>query len=927
MSVRIRSCVLPCILAWVLLYAVEIRSQQTVFEFTRKLQTCDATDDLALNPQGSTKVLWSYSTHAPETPQGPTHAHTEAGSTSINLFGTAPAPIPLPGDVQTFDVAVNNHTLPTDVDTFYWCQAYKVNYTQKMHMIQYDVMVKPGNEGRVHHVLLYWCDTLTEDDLKFAGNCDGNLPPNLQQCNFMRPIAAWAIGGGVFQAPADVGYPVGPGFAQYFLMQVHYDNPKKLPIVDNSFLRMWLTATPRPHDAGIMFVGRSVDPQSMIIPPGEAAYLVQGYCPRDATNQFTNQNLTVFGTLLHAHMAGRRLFLQHVRNGVELEPLAEEPYYDFNYQETRLVYPYTSIQRGDSLIMNCIYNTQDRTKPTPAGESTREEMCLGYVHYFPLDPNAARCVSDFVRNQWYYAGAGDQYGTFTPGPITSPYVPPNACPNNHTAPAPPPPQMLTAFNPSKYAWSQYLDKDSKYKLYWNFNRTADEVQLAVQVNTSGWLGFGFNPSGQMLGGDVAVAWVDQASKTAHFTDRFVHEIGPPSVDLYQDYYNVAGWSDGTPAPPPPPPPAPGADPLISEYQYHIDLRSTAQDYRIYWTLDNKLTRPHFGTMSAAARAAATADPTVIHFAVRANALTMVALGFGSKAQMIGAVATIGWFGGALQEYNIGAKKSSAITPLPANYLVGTSIIRNESYTIMRWTRNITTPYSELNLESQYVIWAIGSASAISYHDDNKGVAKINLRDGTGILVNVNGLHRVHGYIMSCAFGILFPAAVFSARFLKHNDPTWFNLHRSFVAVAFLVVIAGFSVAIRMTTGDHFDCTHARLGLAVIIAVFWQPVNALVRPQKGEQFRAIWELVHRLSGRFVLIGGIVNMFLGMSLYKCATWVFIVIGVWFGLLSVLALYGEVMTRMRPAVKSLQDEQSSTPIFSRSEDRTQYSNLGSQ
>lgn len=38
---------------------------------------------------------------------------------------------------------------------------------------------------------------------------------------------------------------------------------------------------------------------------------------------------------------------------------------------------------GDGLITECTYSTQDREKPTLGGYSTKEEMCLAFVLYYP----------------------------------------------------------------------------------------------------------------------------------------------------------------------------------------------------------------------------------------------------------------------------------------------------------------------------------------------------------------------------------------------------------------------------------------------------------------------------------------------------------------------------------------------------------------
>lgn len=57
--------------------------------------------------------------------------------------------------------------------------------------------------------------------------------------------------------------------------------------------------------------------------------------------------------------------------------------YDFNYQQARALSQDTTILPGDGLITECTYSTQERSKPTLGGYSTREEMCLSFVLYYP----------------------------------------------------------------------------------------------------------------------------------------------------------------------------------------------------------------------------------------------------------------------------------------------------------------------------------------------------------------------------------------------------------------------------------------------------------------------------------------------------------------------------------------------------------------
>ena len=51
------------------------------------------------------------------------------------------------------------------------------------------------------------------------------------------------------------------------------------------------------------------------------------------------------------------------------------------------------------------------------------------------------------------------------------------------------------------------DLDPSFKLHWSFDIQAGTIAFAVNVSTTGWVGFGLSPNGQMPGSDVIIGWV------------------------------------------------------------------------------------------------------------------------------------------------------------------------------------------------------------------------------------------------------------------------------------------------------------------------------------------------------------------------------------------------------------------------------------
>ena len=56
-----------------------------------------------------------------------------------------------------------------------------------------------------------------------------------------------------------------------------------------------------------------------------------------------------------------------------------------------------------------------------------------------------------------------------------------------------------------------------YELYWNFNNDAETISFVVRVQTSGWVGFGLSPNGQMPDSDVVIGWVTSVNLVLQMT--------------------------------------------------------------------------------------------------------------------------------------------------------------------------------------------------------------------------------------------------------------------------------------------------------------------------------------------------------------------------------------------------------------------------
>ncbi|XP_049950240.1 MOXD1 homolog 1-like isoform X1 [Schistocerca serialis cubense] len=361
--------------------------------YRRRLDTCDK-DDMILGSD-TVRVIWSLHEEAPQMVEGKLirlQGHkANRGTRSLHLI--VPPELPRP-NAQQWDVTLRDFIIPDNMDTIYQCKIFKAPPVRtKHHIIGYEPILTPGTEHLVHHMLLYECGVK-------AGNLDAyvhqkgapcygpEMPRPWEHC--LTPIVTWAIGSTGELLPQHVGLPLSD--SSYFMLEVHYDNPSFHTGRDSSGVRVFHTDQLRHYDGGILVSGITITPLH-VIPPGQPAYRTAGYCSGACTNKLLPQSgVKLVSVLLHSHLAGKALRLRHVRDKKELKPIVRDDSYDFNYQQARRLQEEVEFLPGDELVTECVYQTSKRKQPTYGGFSTKQEMCLAFVLYYPKT-NLAACYS------------------------------------------------------------------------------------------------------------------------------------------------------------------------------------------------------------------------------------------------------------------------------------------------------------------------------------------------------------------------------------------------------------------------------------------------------------------------------------------------------------------------------------------------------
>ena len=64
----------------------------------------------------------------------------------------------------------------------------------------------------------------------------------------------------------------------------------------------------------------------------------------------------------------------------------------------------------------------------------------------------------------------------------------------------------------QYSYNVQLDNEGRYTMFYSYDTNLSILRIAVLVNTTGWIGLGISPNGQMPGSDVVIGWVDSSGE-------------------------------------------------------------------------------------------------------------------------------------------------------------------------------------------------------------------------------------------------------------------------------------------------------------------------------------------------------------------------------------------------------------------------------
>ena len=244
-----------------------------------------------------------------------------------------------------------------------------------------------------HHMLFYGCtETPTTSNVSSEARGEG----------FCNEILAVTPGFGLA-----VG---GQSSVLGFRVEVHYDGltPLTSNLVDPGagYRITYIPDDGRVEEMGVLITGTlALQIDGELERTDERAHF-WGTCT--IPDSVGPEGVNVMYNFWHMHLRGRGMYTSHIRNGVELEPLGRQNYYDWWYQGTGGAPPVgRKLLPGDTLIAHCYYDTRNRqsthdrgsstiTGPgqtTTFGEGTNDEMCFNFIAYYPRHPDLKNCFN------------------------------------------------------------------------------------------------------------------------------------------------------------------------------------------------------------------------------------------------------------------------------------------------------------------------------------------------------------------------------------------------------------------------------------------------------------------------------------------------------------------------------------------------------
>ena len=269
--------------------------------------------------------------------------------------------------------------------TTYECHGFDFPQDETYHITSFKpIQGESARRGVLHHMILYKAFVPAS---KCFRECI-DMPSDSQL------VWAWAVGMDSFPMPPNVGYPVGKfSDTTYTSLQIHYNNVDHQEFVDDSGVTMHMTTKLREFNMGILSLGRAPGAKAALVVPPNTRYEAIVTCKPSLV-----MPIKVFAYALHAHLIGKQIWAEQLRNGTIIRELGRSNRYDFSKQRFRALEEHYEVLPGDTLRVHCVFDSScpanatahgacgaRRVNNTVGGWATENEMCFNFLAFYPAE--------------------------------------------------------------------------------------------------------------------------------------------------------------------------------------------------------------------------------------------------------------------------------------------------------------------------------------------------------------------------------------------------------------------------------------------------------------------------------------------------------------------------------------------------------------
>lgn len=286
----------------------------------------------------------------------------------------------------------------------------------KHHLIGYEILFpNPQSRQHVHHLVVFKCHAPTggpstsqlfspfvqqKGQLCYTVNQPTGPMPT-QYCTEYYQV--FGVGGRPYFYPPHVGVPFGETNDDYYILQVHYDNPNRLSNVQVEVsIKTYYTNDLRENEAGIFTIRHMIPGMtpSLLIPPSTLNHQVRAFCGGECTQRaLAREGIWISGVKIHMHNTGAGGLVQHFRGNRELAWIRMDNNYGFNFQQILTLHKEVRVLPGDMLTLKCNYDNTKVNGTTVGGYSSQQEMCSAFFMYYNRNVNYVQCRSEIENEE------------------------------------------------------------------------------------------------------------------------------------------------------------------------------------------------------------------------------------------------------------------------------------------------------------------------------------------------------------------------------------------------------------------------------------------------------------------------------------------------------------------------------------------------